>query len=129
MSNISDRLNDKLDRLMYESKVESGNFLNKDDIRLIFETLKKADLELSPLFETMEKMIDKLYDTDHYFVKTSIKEMLEYYNIVENTDMMKRRNKFYFTESKKLTKKPFFSPAAIEKIRSTFKTNRIFQKI
>jgi len=129
MSGIYERLNEELDRLLYEKEVEKGNYLTKDDIDLIFETLKKSDKELEPLFENFKILVDQLIDQDNYLVRNTICNLLEYYNILENPNVMKSRHKFYFSESKKLIKKPYFSPTALENIKNTFKEHRIFKKL
>ena len=127
--NLSKKLNEQLDRIVYDNKVNGGKYLNKDDITIIFETLRQYDMELSPLLEFVEQMIWKLYDNDHYFVKNAIKDILVYYNIMENDNIMKSRHKLYFTESKQLAKKPYFNNDKLKKIKILFNSYRIFEKV
>ncbi len=129
MSDIEIKLNEQLDRIYYEQKRAKGEVLDRDDMNLILETLKKHDSELLPLLETFEKMINKFFDTDHYFARNMIRELLEYYNIIDNENFMKTRHKFFFTESKQLIKKPYLSEKSLEYIKNTFNTHKIFQKV
>lgn len=127
--NLSQKLNEHLDRILYENKVKEGKYLSKDDIDVIFDTLKKYDMELIPLLESTEKMVYKIYENDHYFVKNIIKDILIYYNIIENENIMKSRHLLYFTESKQLAKKPYFNNKKLNEIKILFNSYRIFEKV
>lgn len=127
--NIENKLTEQLDRIYYEQKRAKGEVLNQDDVDLIFETLKKQDSELLPLLETFEKLVDKVFESDHYFTRNMIRELLEYYNIIDNENLMKTRHKFFFTESKQLIKKPYLSEKSLEHVKNIFNTHKIFQKV
>lgn len=126
---LTDKLSKELDYIKYKKNKSNGIFLNKEDINLIFETLKKSDKELQPLLETFEDVVEKMYDTDHYFVKNIIKDILQYYNILNNNNLMESRHKFYFTESKNLVKKPYLSNKSLNQIKEKFNMYRIFEKV
>lgn len=126
---LSQKLTEQLDRIIYENKINDGKYLNKDDITIIFETLRKYDMELFPLLESVEQLVWKVYDTDHYFVKNVIKDILTYYNIMENENIMKSRHLLYFTESKQLAKKPYFNEKKLKEIKILFNSYRIFEKV
>lgn len=129
MSKIESKLTEHIDRIHYEQKKSKGEILDDDDIDLIFETLKKNDCELIPILETFKKMVDKISDVDDYFAHNMMRELLEYYDIIDNNDLMKTRHKLFFTESKQLVKKPYFSEKTLKYIKNTFNTHRIFQKV
>lgn len=127
---IANKLSKELDKIKYKIKMEKGDYLTIEDVEVVFQTLKKFDNELSPLYETVEKLVYKMFDIDHYFVKDCIVEMLLYYNIIENPNLMKSRHKIFITESKNsVVNKPFFSNSALEKIKEIFDKHRIFNKI
>jgi hypothetical protein len=128
-SDITTKLNEHLQRILFEQKKSSGIMLDTDDISLIFRTLRRYDKELTPLLETVEKIIYKCIDIDDFFVKNSIKEILEYYNIINNQNIMRIRHKLFFTESKQLVKKIYFTDAILEQIRIEFNTYKIFDKV
>jgi hypothetical protein len=128
-SDITSRLDNHLDRLEYEEKLQNGTYLNKDDIILIFDTLRKNDMELSPILDTFQDMVSIFYEKDHYYMKNCICELLKYYNIVEHKNIMRTRHKFFFSESRNLVKKPFFDEKTIQKIRDILNVHKIFQKL
>ncbi|MFW6130958.1 MAG: hypothetical protein ACOC56_07225 [Atribacterota bacterium] len=126
---LTEKLTRELDYIKYKKKKTDGVFLNKEDINIIFETLKKTDKELLPLLETFNNVADKMFDSDHYFVKNMIKDILQYYNILNNDNLMESRHKFYFTESKNLVKKPYLSNKSLNQIKEKFNIYRIFEKV
>jgi len=129
IQSITDKLTEQLDYIKYSQQTLNGIFLEKEDVQLIFNTLKKYDLELFPLLETVEKISLKMFDIDHYYMKNIVKELLEYYNIIENPDCMKSRHKLFFTESKNLVKKPYLSENVLKSIKDEFNKRKIFSKV
>lgn len=127
---VANKLTKALEQIKYKIKTEKGDYLNREDLNVIFETLRKYDQELSPILETFERLAFELYDDNHFLVKECILEVLKYYNIVDNSNLMKTRHKIFFTESKNnIVNKPFLSQNALDKIKAVFNQYRIFDKI
>jgi hypothetical protein len=127
MSDILKKLEEETRRIEYEKKREYGTLLTEDEIKNIFELLKKEDLELKPILELIEKNLQFLPEDQYMIKEETIKSILTYYKILENSDFLNIRHKLFFTESKVMVKKPYFSPETTEKIKENIKT--IFQKI
>jgi hypothetical protein len=129
MDNVKLRLEKKLEEIELQKRIESGNVLSRDDIKVLFEVLKNADQEVAPLLEATEVLCDNLLHTDYVLAETQIKSILGYYNILEGYDIIKSRHQYFFTEERKLVKKPYFAPGKLEKEKTSLNENNIFRKL
>lgn len=129
MKNISQRLDEQLEEITYQKKCEDGRILTDDDLKIIFQILKNNDQELKPLLDVMETLVLNASPSNYILLEKCIVQVLKYYNIVDNDDLIKCRHKLFFTESKKLVKKTFFSPKVNEKIKDEMSIHGIFKKI
>jgi hypothetical protein len=126
---IKDMLNEELDKIRYHQKMEKGTLLTEEDINVIFSIFRANDQEVKPMLDIMEKLMIGQLSQDYLQVEKSILEMFKYYNILDNADFIKCRHKFFFTESKKLVKKPFFGPETLEKVKTELTIHNIFNKL
>jgi hypothetical protein len=126
---IKDMLNEELDKIRYQQKMEKGTLLTEEDIGIIFSIFRTNDQELKPMLDITEKLILNQLNTNYVQVEKLILEMMRYYNILDNQDFIKCRHKFFFTESKKLVKKPFFGPETLEKVKTELTVHNIFNKL
>lgn len=127
MKSILDRLEDETIKLELEKKQLYGQLLTKEEIQLVFTELKNKDMELKPLFLIIEKLIKHIPEEKYIVVEEMLKEILKYYNLIENTDILNIRHKLFFTDDKKIIKKPYFSPNSVEQLKEKLQT--IFEKI
>lgn len=127
MSSILDKLNVELDRIRLEQKRESGLILSNEEIQNVFDTLKKEDFELKPVLETIEKLISSIPEDKYMLKEEALIKLLKYYNLIDNNDILSIRHKLFFTEERKMVKKPYFSPEASHKIKE--KIQNIFSKL
>lgn len=128
--NIKNKLDYELKKITYEKKKNKNLLLTENDIRLVFSLLKKNDQEVNPLLTIIESTFlnTELNEKNYIFIEESIKEILKYYKLMENKDLINCRHKFFFTESK-LIKKAFFGPNKTQDIIAELKINDIFDKL
>jgi len=129
MNDIKQRLEQELDQIRYQQKLEKGLVLTEDDIHTIFKILRDNDQELKPMLDIMEGLIVKSVKEDYLITEKYINEIFRYYNILPSDDMIRCRHKFFFTESKKLVKKNFFGPQALENVKNELTVQEIFKKL
>lgn len=127
MSDIFKKLEEATNLIEFEKKKEYGTLLSEEEIKTIFEILKKEDFELKPILEDIEKILNHLSEEKYMIKEQTIKSLLKYYKIIETSDLMNIRHKLFFTEEKMMVKKPYFSQQSIEKIKENIQT--IFTKI
>jgi hypothetical protein len=126
---LKERLNEELNRIIYEQKKSYGYYLQLEDVQMIVETLKKIDMEISPLLDILLESLTQNFDDNHFFVTTKIEQLLKYYRLLENDDIMNIRHKLMFTESKKMVNSPFLNESKIQEIREVFDHNGIYKKL
>jgi hypothetical protein len=129
MKSIKERLEEELQGLDYVKRCEAGLILTDEDIKTIFAIVKNSDQEVKPLLEIMEVLVENSSPSNYILIEKCLIQLLKYYNIIENNDLIKCRHKFFFTETKKLVKKPFYSPKVNEKIKDELAIHGIFKKI
>lgn len=127
--NIKDKLERELEEIRYHQKRQKGLLLQEDDIKILFALLKDNDQEMKPMLDIMETLVLKELNEDYLQAEKHMTDILKYYNLVENKDFLRSRHKFFFTESKKLVKKPFFGPDALEKVKTEIAIHNIFKKL
>lgn len=127
MSSILAKLNEELDRIRLEQKREAGLILSTEEIKNVFDTLKKEDFELKPVLEAIETLISVIPDEKYMLKEETLVKLLKYYNLIDNNDIMSIRHKLFFTEERKMVKKPYFSPESSTKIKE--KIQDIFAKL
>lgn len=124
---ILEKLDEELNRIRLEQKRENNSLLTEEEIHTVFEVLKKEDFELKPVLESMEKVLNKVYNDQYMLVETTLINLLKYYNLIDNKDIMAIRHKLFFTEERKMIKKPYFSPESASKVKEKIKN--VFTKI
>lgn len=129
MSDVRERLEQKLQQIEFEKRIQTGNILSHEDVAVIFSVLKESDQEVMPLVESLEDFCQNLLHTEYLLVEDHLKSILKYYNIISGSDILKSRHQFFFTEERKLTKKPYFSPEKLETVKTTLHENNIFRKM
>lgn len=127
MSNILKKLEEATHKIEIEKKREYGTILTDEEIKLFFTVLKKEDFELKPLMESIEVMIQHLPEEKYMVKEQLIKDILKYYKLIENDDLLNIRHKLFFTDDKIMVKKPFFSPKNINVLKE--KLQPIFNKV
>lgn len=127
MKSILDRLEEETIKIELEKKQLYGNLLTKEEIQLVFSELKNKDMELKPIFLIIEKLIKHIPEEKYIVIEEMIKELLKYYNLIENTDILNIRHKLFFTDDKKIIKKSYFSPNSVRQLKEKLQT--IFEKI
>ena len=127
MSSILSKLNEELDRIRLEQKRESGQILSPEEIKNVFDTLKKEDFELKPVLEAIETLLSYIPDEKYMLKEETLVKLLKYYNLIDNNDILSIRHKLFFTEERKMIKKPYFSPESSHKIKE--KIQDIFAKL
>lgn len=123
------KLEEELDQIRYKQKLFLGTTINETDIRELMQVLKSSDHEIKPLLDVLENLIIPMLTVDYLLAEKSLVQLLTFYNIISNNDLIKCRHKYYFTENKKLTKKQFFSPKVLEKVKDELSINGIFKKL
>ena len=127
MSTVRERLEQEMNRIRFDAKTEYDKHLTETDIQTIFTVLKKEDQELKPVLECFQKIFAAIPQDQCLLREETLIQLLKYYNLIENTDIMNIRHKLFFTENKQLIKKPFFSADNKEKIKQ--KIQSIFEKL
>lgn len=127
MSNILKKLEEATHKIEIEKKREYGTILTDEEIKLFFTVLKKEDFELKPLMESIEVMLQHLPEEKYMVKEQLIKDILKYYKLIENDDLLNIRHKLFFTDDKIMVKKPFFSPKNINVLKE--KLQPIFNKV
>lgn len=127
MSDILKKLEEATHKIEIEKKREYGTILTDEEIKLFFTILKKEDFELKPLMESIEVMIQHLPEEKYMVKEQLIKDILKYYKLIENDDLLNIRHKLFFTDDKIMVKKPFFSPKNINVLKE--KLQPIFNKV
>ena len=128
---IQKKLEIQLKEIVLIEKNKHGLLLNFDDVKVIFSILKQNDKEMKPMLEVLESSLLLLdLKNEYVFIEDAVKNILIYYNIIGDKNLINCRHKFFFTqEQNKLTKKPFFSPKTIENIKTELTINNILEKI
>lgn len=128
---IQKKLDLQLREIMLNEKNKHGMLLNFHDVKIIFSILKQNDKETKPMLDIIENSLIMLdFKNQYVFIEESVKNILKYYNIIGDTDLINCRHKFFFTkQDNKLTKKPFFSQKTIENIKSELTINNIIEKL
>ncbi len=129
MNDIKQRLNEELEQIKYQQKIENNLILNESDIRFIFKLLKDNDQELKPMLDVTEALVLRMNKEDYLLMEKHIIDILRYYNLIPNDNLLQCRHKLFFTESKKLVKKSFFGPQSIEKVKDELIIQNIFKKL
>jgi len=129
MGDIRDKLETKLQQIQFDKRSQIGNVLSREDIKIIFDVLKKSDQEVGILMESMESLCHTLLHNEYILVENNIKTILKYYNIIDGTDILNSRHQFFFTEERKLTKKPYFSPEKLKNVKQKLLEHNIFRKM
>lgn len=129
MTNVKSKLEQKLKELDYNKRAMSGNVLSIDDINFLFEQLKTHDKELIPLLETLQTFCLTSLHNDYMMVEQQIKGILKYYNLLNEKDLLKSRHQLFFTEERKLVKKPFFNQDKLENVKGILTENNIYRRL
>lgn len=127
MKSIYERLEEETLKIKLEKKKEIGTVLTEEEILLVLNELKNKDLELKPMFLVLEKLIKHIPQEKQMIIEEIIIDLFKYYNLLENTDILNIRHKLFFTDDKKIVKKPYFSPETRQLL--TEKLQTIFEKI
>lgn len=129
MEDINIRLEKELENIRYNVRVKENLLLTGEDISIIFKILKEQDLELKPMLDILEVLLIQSLQNDYLATEKYILGILKYYNIIKTNDLIHCRHKFFFSEDKKLIKKPFFCPAVSQKVSDELQIQNIFKKI
>lgn len=129
MNDVKTKLEEKMQQIEYNKRVESGNILDHEDLNVVFNILKENDKELLSIYESIEEMCHSILETNYILVEKQVKNFLKYYNILNGNDILNSRHQFFFTEARKLVKKPYFSQDKMENIKQKLNENNIFRKI
>lgn len=113
------KLETRLNDIHIEQKLNSGNILTKNDIEKLFKILKQKDVELKPVLIMLESLINTLdFKKDYKLLETVIIDTLKYYNIIEGSNFINCRHKYFFSDDKKLIKTKFFTEEHVKNIES-----------
>jgi hypothetical protein len=129
MTEIIKKLDRHLSELEYNRRIRSGNVLGEPELKLIFGILKEADKEFGPVLESYYKLCLTFINENYMFVENEIKSLLKYYNIIDGSTIMNSRHQLFFTEERKIIKKPYFSKTNLEYIKTVFQENNLFSKL
>lgn len=122
---LIDKIQEELNNIHVQQKINSGNVINEQDIKKVFNILKEKDIEVKPLLELIENLLFK--NTNYLLTENTIVELLKYYNLSEKTEFLNCRHKYFFSEDKKLIKKKFFTEEHERDIKS--KIEEIYKKL
>lgn len=127
MKTIYERLEEETLKIKLEKKKQTGTVLTEEEISLVLNELKNKDLELKPVLNVLEKLIKHIPPEKQMIIEEVLIDLFKYYNLLENTDILNIRHKLFFTDDKKIIKKPYFSPEVRHLL--TEKLQTIFEKI
>lgn len=104
---ILEKIQEELNNIHVQQKLNSGNVIDENDIKKVFTILKEKDQEVKPLLLLIEQLLIK---TENYLLlENTIVEILKYYNLSDKTDFINCRHKYFFSDDKKLIKRKFFT--------------------
>jgi hypothetical protein len=123
--NILEKIQEELNNIHVQQKINSGNIINENDIKKVFTILKEKDPEVKPLLELIEKLL--LKNEDYLLMENSIVQILKYYNLSEKTEFINCRHKYFFSDDKKLIKRKFFTEDHERDIKT--KIQEVYKKL
>jgi hypothetical protein len=129
MTEIIKRLDRHLESLEYSRRLRDGHVLGEPELKLIFSILKEADKEIGPVLESYYNLCKSQLAENYLFVEKEVKSLLKYYNIIDGSTIMNSRHQLFFTEEKKMIKKPYFSKDNLNYIKNVFKEQNLFTKL
>lgn len=130
MTEIIHKLDRQIEQIEYEKRKKNGCILEEKDIKLIFEILKEADKEIAPVLESFSRLCtSKLDDETYLIIEKELKSVLKYYNILDGCSIMTSRHQLFFTEERKVVKKPYFNKDNLDYIKNIFHEIGLFKKL
>jgi hypothetical protein len=126
MDSIKNKLEATLSEISLEKKKENNKLIDEDDFYTLFEELRSADKEVIPLIKIIELLLLNLDYSKYVLIEESIKEILNYYGLAGQDDLMNMRHKIFFEEGK-IVKKRFFTKEQKEEVKN--KISSILSKI
>ena len=123
--NLLEKIQEELNNIHVQQKINSGNVITEQDIKLVFNILKEKDMEVKPLLNLLEKLL--INNKDYLMLENTIIELLKYYNLTDNANFINCRHKFFFSDDKKLIKKKFFTEEHEHHIKT--KIEEIYKKL
>ena len=118
MDSIKNKLESTLSEISLEKKKENNKLLDENDFYTLFQEIRNADKEVIPLIKIIEVLLLNLDHSKYILIEEMVKELLSYYGLAGQDDLMTMRHKIYF-EDGKIVKKRFFTKEQKEEIKST----------